>query len=162
MLRALETPLYYIGIADGVLEISGIVGGMEGKDGIRMGGILVIDDEPAIHKLIKMILEHEGFRVMGHGSGNGPVSTLPGERPDLIILDLMMPDVDGFEILAALKSDEETRDIPVIVLSVRHLPEDMDKARQLGAEYYLTKPFDPRVLVDTVREALRKGVSSSP
>lgn len=121
-----------------------------------MGGILVIDDEPAIHKLIKLILENEGFRIVGQeDEGGHPVPSLRGERPDLIILDLMMPDVDGFEILEALKKDEDTRDIPVIVLTVRHLPEDMEKARRLGAEYYLTKPFDPQVLVDTVREALK-------
>lgn len=125
-----------------------------------MGGILVIDDEPAIHKLIRMILEHEGFMVVNPSSSGGPWPLLRGERPDLIILDLMMPDVDGFEILSALKNDEDTKDIPVIVLTVRHLPEDMEKARMLGAEYYLTKPFDPRVLVDTVKEALRKREST--
>jgi CheY-like chemotaxis protein len=112
--------------------------------------VLVIDDEPAIRKLIKVILEGEGYRILGlDASRKAPASVQEG-KPDLIILDLMMPEVDGYEILEMLKKDPETRDIPVIVLTVRSLPEDREKARSLGADMYITKPFEPSDLIKAV------------
>ncbi len=119
--------------------------GMHGKR------VMVIDDEPAIHKLLQTILEHEGFRIMGLEERKDTRETVTRSRPDVIILDIMMPEVDGFQILKMLKEDEETRDIPVLVLTVRSLKEDREKAMALGADMYMTKPFEPAKLVEAVR-----------
>ena len=116
--------------------------------------ILVIDDEPALHRLVQIILEVEGFEIVGMGNQEEAAEAVASGKPDLIILDIMMPEVDGFEILRMLKGDEETRDIPVIVLTVRNMEEDVRKAKSLGAEIYMTKPFQPSELVDAVHAAL--------
>ncbi|NPV60559.1 MAG: response regulator [Actinobacteria bacterium] len=116
--------------------------------------VLVIDDEPAMHRLVQIILEVEGFEIVGMGNQEEATKAVASGKPDLIILDIMMPEVDGFEILRMLKGDEETRDIPVIVLTVRNMEEDVRKAKSLGAEIYMTKPFQPSELVDAVHAAL--------
>lgn len=113
--------------------------------------VLVIDDEPAIHKLLQIILEHEGFQILGMEERREARRTVAQSKPDVIILDIMMPEVDGFEILKMLKEDAMTRDIPILVLTVRILREDREKAMALGADLYMTKPFDPSELVDAVR-----------
>lgn len=113
--------------------------------------VMVIDDEPAIHKLLQTILEHEGFQIMGMEERKKARETVTRSRPDVIILDIMMPEVDGFQILKMLKEDEDTRDIPVLVLTVRSLPEDREKAISLGVDLYMTKPFQPSELVEAVR-----------
>lgn len=116
--------------------------------------VLVIDDEPAMHHLVQIILEVEGFEIVGMGNQTEAAEAVTSGKPDLIILDIMMPEVDGFEILRMLKGDEETRDIPVIVLTVRNMEEDVRKAKSLGADIYMTKPFQPSELVDAVHAAL--------
>ncbi len=113
--------------------------------------ILVIDDEPAIHRLLQIILEGEGFQIVGLEGSNETKRAIASGRPDLIILDIMMPEVSGFDVLRMLKSDPDTKDIPVIVLTVRNMKDDIDKAMQLGAESYMTKPFQPAELVKTIR-----------
>ena len=122
--------------------------------------VLLIDDEPAMHKLIKVILENEGFQLVGPEEHVEAKKEIKGRRPDLIILDIMMPEVDGFEILERLKEDQETSSIPVIVLTVRNLKEDMQRAKSLGADLYMTKPFEPTDLLDAVRTALDAAQSA--
>ena len=121
--------------------------------------VLVIDDEPAMHKLLKVILEADGFELVGPEEHGKADSYIRKKRPDLIILDIMMPEVDGFEILRGLKGDEETSRIPVIVLSVLNMEEDIERALSLGADLYLTKPFDPSDLLEAVRSVL-SGIDS--
>ncbi len=116
--------------------------------------VLVIDDEPAMHRLVQIILEVEGFQIVGMEGKDEARRSIASGKPDVIILDIMMPEVDGFEILRMLKGDEETRDIPVIVLTVRNMEEDVRKAKSLGAEIYMTKPFQPSELVEAVHAAL--------
>jgi CheY-like chemotaxis protein len=111
--------------------------------------LLVIDDEPAVHRLLQIILEGEGLDIVGL-EGQGTKSTVSIGKPDLIILDIMMPELDGFDILRILKSDEETRHIPVIILTACNRREDQKKARRLGAEIYLTKPFQPAELLRAI------------
>jgi len=115
--------------------------------------ILVIDDEPAIHRLLQIILEGEGFLVIGPVEGGGTAPALSGDKPDLIILDILMPEVDGFDVLQILKEDEETQDIPVLILTASNRSIDMEKARRMGAVNYLTKPFQPAELLQAVRSA---------
>lgn len=112
---------------------------------------MVIDDEPAIHKLLQTILEREGFQIMGLEERKETRETVTHRSPDVVILDIMMPEVDGFQILKMLKEDEDTRDMPVLVLTVRSLPEDREKAMSLEADLYMTKPFQPSELVEAVR-----------
>ena len=116
--------------------------------------ILVIDDEPAMHQLLKVILEGDGFELVGPEEQGGAGNSIEGKQPDLIILDIMMPEVDGFQILEGLKKDEETKRIPVIILSVRNIEEDINKALSMGADLYMTKPFDPSTLLDNVHAVL--------
>jgi CheY-like chemotaxis protein len=118
------------------------------------GKVLVIDDEPSIHKLIAFILEEEGFVVLSHEAHEEAKRLVDRGRPDVIILDIFMPEVDGFDILKMLKSDEETSHIPVIILSVSNMQLDKEKASSLGAYRYLTKPFEPARLVEAVKDAL--------
>jgi DNA-binding response OmpR family regulator len=116
--------------------------------------ILIIDDEPAIHRLLKVILEVEGFQIVGPEEHQKARKSIASGKPDVIILDIMMPEVDGFEILKMLKGDQETRHIPVIVLTVRSLKEDIEKAASLGADCYMTKPFEPSKIVEAVHAVL--------
>ncbi len=113
--------------------------------------VMVIDDEPAIHRLLQIILEGEGYLIVGPEEPGEAGSTLSGSKPDLIILDIMMPEMNGFDVLRMLKSDPETRGIPVLILTVRNMMEDMEKARVLGADAYMTKPFQPAELVKAIR-----------
>jgi len=123
--------------------------------------VLVIDDEPAMHQLLKVILEGDGFELVGPKEHGEAESYVRKRRPDLIILDIMMPEVDGFEILEGLKGDEKTRHIPVIVLSVLNVEEDIDRALSLGADLYLTKPFDPSDLLEAVHSVLSGADSTN-
>ena len=116
--------------------------------------IMVIDDEPAVHRLLQIILEVEGYRITGLGSNESTRDSVTAGKPDLVILDIMMPELNGFDVLRMLKSDEETRDIPVVVLTACNRRQEREKALRLGAASYLTKPFQPAELVKVIRSAL--------
>lgn len=117
----------------------------------RMRTILVVEDEPDIAKLIKMQLENGGYRVSIVGSGPCVVAKVEDEKPDLIILDLLLPEVDGIEVLRALKANLTTSDIPVIVMTI--VPDD-GTAWSLGIVDYLTKPVAGEALLRSVEKAL--------
>lgn len=116
--------------------------------------ILVIDDDPSIHDLLKVIFEEEGFQIMGPRRGERAGNAGTGGKPDLIILDILMPEVNGFEVLEGLKADKETRDIPVIILSVQATSEDIDRALAMGADRYVRKPFQRSEMLEAARLAL--------
>ncbi|MEW6552668.1 MAG: response regulator [Actinomycetota bacterium] len=113
--------------------------------------ILVIDDEPAVHRLLQIILADEGFDIVGMEGHEGSGNVVSRSKPDLIILDIRMPEVDGLEVLSMLKSDEETSNIPVIILTASGRHGDKEMARRLGAERYFTKPFQPAELLKAIR-----------
>ena len=115
--------------------------------------ILVVDDEPQIIKFITMNLELEGFRVLGAHDGYEALEKVTKELPDLVILDVMMPDMDGFETLKRIR---ELSLVPVIFLSVRGQEFDRVHGLDLGADDYMTKPFSPRELVSRMRAVLRR------
>ena len=121
--------------------------------------ILVIDDEPAMHQLLKVILEGGGFELVGPEDHGEASNSIKRKQPDLIILDIMMPEVDGFEILKGLKRDEDTKRIPVIILSVLNMEDEINKALSMGADLYLTKPFDPSSLLDAIHSVLSSADS---
>ncbi|MBN2463008.1 MAG: response regulator, partial [Dehalococcoidia bacterium] len=105
-----------------------------------MTTILVVDDEPNILELAKLYLEQEGYRVEGVGTGKDALSKLSSTKPSLIVLDLMLPDIDGFEVCREIRKKSDT---PILMLTARK--EDVDKivGLELGADDYLTKPFNP-------------------
>ena len=119
-----------------------------------MTTILVVDDEPNIVELAKLYLEQEGYRVEGVGKGNDALSRLSSAKPSLIVLDLMLPDIDGFEVCREIR---KKNDVPILMLTARK--EDVDKivGLELGADDYLTKPFNPRELVARVKAILRRS-----
>lgn len=118
--------------------------------------ILVVDDEPDILELVRYNLVQNGYSVTGVLSGEEALIQVRGQLPDLVILDLMLPGVDGLEVCRALKRDARTAAIPILMLSARSEEADVVAGLELGADDYLTKPFSPRVLLARVRAVLRR------
>ncbi len=116
--------------------------------------VLVVDDEPSIRRFLRHILESEGFLVMEARTGEDAVSIARRERPAIVLLDLVLPDIDGFEVLGRLKEHSTTRSIPVIILSII---EDEERCFRLGASDYLPKPIDRERLVDRVSRLIAAG-----
>lgn len=116
--------------------------------------ILVIDDEPNIVRIVQARLEASGYEVMAAFDGNQGLTHAYKEKPDLIILDIMMPAGGGYSVYKKLKMSSKTWSIPVIFLTAKDRPEDVAKAYSLGAQYYLKKPYKPEVLLETVKKAL--------
>ena len=121
--------------------------------------ILLVDDEPSIIQLARMYLEREGFRVQAVGDGEAALEAVAGQRPALIVLDVMLPKLDGFEVCRQLRA----KDDPVAILMLTARDEDIDKilGLELGADDYLTKPFNPRELVARVKAILRRDRKAS-
>jgi two-component system phosphate regulon response regulator PhoB len=118
--------------------------------------ILVVDDEPDIAALVAYHLAKAGFRVSTAHNGSDALKAAREERPDMIILDLMLPGVSGYDVLAELRQREETRDVGVILLTARREEPDRIRGLTLGADDYLTKPFSPQELSLRVRNVLRR------
>ncbi len=120
--------------------------------------VLVVDDQPHIVRLIQVNLEKEGFQVATAGDGVEGLRKAREIRPDLVILDVIMPRKDGFEVLRELKSDRELADVPVIMLTVKTHNADIVEGLKEGAELYLPKPFHPKELVALVKRVLETGL----
>jgi len=119
----------------------------------RRRRILVVDDEPRMIHFIRLNLEHDGFEVYEATSGIKTLDQLRDQLPDLILLDVMMPDIDGFETLRLIR---EISNVPVIMLTAKGDEDDRIQGLELGADDYITKPFSPRELVSRVRAVLRR------
>src|SRR5437762_13611827 len=118
--------------------------------------ILIVEDEPEIAELMRFHLEREGFDVRIAGAGRVAIAAAEKDIPALILLDLMLPDLDGLEICRRLKWNERTRAVPVLIVSAKGEEADVVAGLELGADDYITKPFSPRVLVARVRRILRR------
>lgn len=120
--------------------------------------ILVVDDEPNIVQLARLYLERDGYAITSVGNGQMALDAVRTDQPDLVILDVMLPKVDGFEVCRQLRAEDNP--VPIIMVTARD--DDIDKilGLELGADDYLTKPFNPRELVARVRAVLRRGVSA--
>ena len=127
--------------------------------GARSKIILVVDDEPRIAEAVTMNLELEGYQVSCASNGQEALRKVTEELPDLIILDIMMPDMDGFETLQRIR---ELSNVPVIMLTVKGGETDKVKGLELGADDYVTKPFSPKELVSRVKAALRRAMTPGP
>ncbi|MDD3804239.1 MAG: response regulator [bacterium] len=112
--------------------------------------ILIIDDDEDIISLIKIILENENYAVIGASSGEEGIKTAIKQKPELILLDIMMPVMDGWEILKMLRTEESTRKIPVAMLTCKTDVKDKLTGLQEGAIDYITKPFSPEELIERV------------
>jgi two-component system alkaline phosphatase synthesis response regulator PhoP len=116
--------------------------------------ILIVDDEKGLVRMMRMNLEHDGFEVVEANNGAQAMDRLRATIPDLILLDVMMPDVDGFTVLKMVR---EVGPTPVIMLTAKGEEEDKVKGLELGADDYVTKPFSPRELTSRIRAVLRRG-----
>jgi len=120
---------------------------------LTMKSILVVDDEPKIVRLARDYLEHAGFSVVAAGDGRTAIETIRSSRPDLVVLDLGLPVVDGLEVIRDVR---RTSALPIVILSARDDEVDKILGLELGADDYVTKPFRPRELVARVRAVLRR------
>ena len=122
--------------------------------------LLLVDDEPNIIELAQMYLEREGFRIITAADGKAAIAAVDQHRPALVVLDIMLPELDGLEVCRALRQKKE----PVAILMLTARDEDIDKilGLELGADDYLTKPFNPRELVARVKAVLRRSIEKVP
>ncbi len=121
--------------------------------------ILTIDDSKVFRKLIKMALEFEGFHLLEADDGQSGLDLALSANPDLILLDLMMPGMNGLQVCQALKSNPQLQSIPIVLLSASDDSDDIEACLQLGAQNYVMKPFRPKMLIDVVREQLPPNTS---
>lgn len=116
--------------------------------------ILVVDDEPHIIRIIKLSLEKAGFQVISANSGEDGIEMVKHDHPDLVILDVMMPAMDGFQVCQHIRKLDEGQKIPILFLTARGQSDDLEYARSIGANDLMTKPFGPRQLIDLVAHHL--------
>jgi DNA-binding response OmpR family regulator len=121
--------------------------------------ILVVDDEPRMRRFVHMNLDLEGYEVIEADNGLQALEKVRDDAPDLVVLDVMMPDLDGFETLAHIR---EVSAVPVIMLTVKGDEEDRIRGLDLGADDYVTKPFSPRELLSRIRAVLRRVEPARP
>ncbi len=121
--------------------------------------ILVVDDEEDILELVRFHLVKEGFAVTGVGSGEEALAAIKNGAWDLVVLDLMLPGIDGFTVAKRIKSNSALAKIPIIMLTAKTEESDVVAGLEIGAEDYVTKPFSPRVLLARIRSALRRGIA---
>ena len=123
--------------------------------------ILVVEDEKDLVELIKYNLEKEGFQVISASNGEEGLKMVGRKRPALVLLDLMLPVIDGLEVCRRIKKDPQTAPIPVVILTVKDAESDIVSGLEVGADDYITKPFSPRVLIARVRAILRRYEESA-
>lgn len=114
--------------------------------------VLLIEDEPNIIEAIRFILSRDGWRVDTHSDGLTALEAVHKRLPDLIILDVMLPNRSGYDILSDLRGGAETKDVPVLMLTARGQKKDRELAKRLGANRFMTKPFSNGEILSTVRE----------
>ena len=126
------------------------------------GKILVVDDEIYIVHILDFSLGMEGYEVVTALDGEQALERVASEKPDLIVLDIMMPKLDGYEVCRAVKSNPATKNVPVILLSAKGRNVDQKLGFDVGADDYITKPFSPRKLVERINQLLGQAISERP
>jgi len=126
------------------------------------GKIQIIEDERDIVEMVEYNLKEEGYDVIFSLDGQKGIEQAGKEKPDLIILDLMLPSIDGFEVCKVLKQQQSTAHIPIIILSAKSLETDKVVGLELGADDYVTKPFSPRELIARIKAVLRRHSDKQP
>jgi twitching motility two-component system response regulator PilG len=123
--------------------------------------ILVVEDEESLLKLESILLTSKGYEVTGVTDGKAAMEVLASNRPDLVVLDIMLPDIDGFEICRRIKENPETRKIPVLMLTAKKNSQDFARGAQVGADAYITKPFKAAKVVEMI-EGLLAAAAGQP
>jgi DNA-binding response OmpR family regulator len=118
--------------------------------------VLIVDDEPDILQLVKLYLEKEGYRTVTATTGTAALKLVKDERPDLVILDLMLPELDGLEVCKRIRATPETSLLPVLMLTAKAEESDTVIGLELGADDYVTKPFSPKALIARVKALFRR------
>ncbi|MGH9188781.1 MAG: response regulator transcription factor [Acidimicrobiales bacterium] len=119
--------------------------------------VLVIDDDPVILELLRVNFEIEGFEVITATDGEEGLARAQADHPDVVISDVMMPRSDGLELLSQLKGDPDTESLPVILLSAKAQKSEIQHGLDMGADDYITKPFDPILLIDRLNAVVDKS-----
>ena len=119
--------------------------------------VLVVEDELKIRNVISMYLKKEGFSVLETGNGLEALSLTEKEKPDLIILDIMLPGMSGYEVCRKIKSNEDTKNIIIVILSAKGQEWEKSEGYQVGADLYETKPFSPKQLINNVKAIISKN-----
>ncbi|MBC8103313.1 MAG: response regulator [Cytophagales bacterium] len=119
--------------------------------------ILVVDDEPALLRLMEFLLTRQGYHLITASNGEEALEVIRARRPDLIVMDIMMPKLDGYQVTEALRADPDPglAAIPILMLSAKAQDEDIARGLEVGGEAYITKPFDPELLAVAVAAMLR-------
>jgi len=125
---------------------------------IKKPTILVVDDEPDIRKILEILLESNGYATLSADSGKTALSIVAKQRPDLVLLDIIMPEMDGYQVARQLREDAVTQNMPIIMISGRN--EDVDEilGLELGADDYIRKPFEPVLVLARVKACLRRSM----
>jgi twitching motility two-component system response regulator PilG len=116
--------------------------------------ILIVEDEESLLKLESILLTTKGFHVQGVTTGLAALKAVAENPPDLVLLDIMLPEMDGFEVCQQIKESPQTRHIPVILLTAKKSPEDMARGKQVGADQYITKPFKSSMVIASIERLL--------
>lgn len=124
--------------------------------------VLVVDDEEDIRELVRFNLAGEGYQVKCTASGEAAIESIRAERPDLMVLDLMLPGINGFEVAKFIKENSQTRNIPIVMLTAKTKEADVLAGLEMGADDYVTKPFSPKILAARVKAVLRRKMAASP
>jgi len=124
--------------------------------------ILIVEDDADIRELVKYNLEKEGYRVGTVATGDAALKKIRGNPPDLVVLDLMLPGLDGLTVCREMRADPATRGVPVIMLTAKSEESDVVAGLEVGADDYLSKPFSPRVLLARIHALLRRQRGSKP
>ncbi len=118
--------------------------------------ILIVDDEDGIVKLVQMYLEYHHYEVLTASDGQEGLDKAKSDKPDLIILDLMLPRINGYKVCGLLKKDSRYAKIPIILFSAKTQEKDIKLGQEVGANAYLTKPFDPEILLSKIKELINQ------
>jgi len=116
--------------------------------------IMVVDDEPYIARVIKFKLEQEGYTVISANDGQSGLQKIKEEKPDMVLLDVMMPGLSGYEVCQKIKEDAELAGIPVVILTAKGQERDREQGLTMGASDYITKPFSPNRLLELVKNMI--------
>jgi len=116
--------------------------------------ILVVEDEESLLKLESILLTSKGYEVRGVANGQEALDAIAEDPPDLVLLDIMLPKIDGFEVCRQIKEKEPTKHIPVIMLTAKKSREDMARGEKVGADWYITKPFKSAMVIETIQRFL--------
>jgi DNA-binding response OmpR family regulator len=127
---------------------------MKGELQLSKKKVMIVDDEAHIVELVKVVLEDTSYEILEAYDGESALEKIISDKPDLILLDIMLPRMDGYEVCMKLKADENTKSIPVVMLTAKGQEVDKIKGYQSGADSYMTKPFSPLRLLTEIEEKL--------